>query len=330
MKFLPVVLATILLCLVVGRVVMGSHGTGTERRLIAVVPMATTDEYWKSIHAGAVKAGRECDVDLLWQGPLTYDRNTQLNIIENMINRRVTGMVLAPIDRNAARAAVENCVRSGIPVIVIDSDLNSTRQISFIATDNYKGGYLAGKHLAELVHKNGKVVLLRGSAGNASVDNRERGFLDAIKEYPHLTLLSSNQRIGASYEESYKSAENLLNRFRSKDGSQIDGIFCPNESATFVMLRAMQDSGVAGKIRFVGFDSSRKLNDALYKGQIDCLVVQNPMKMGYLGVKHLVAYLRGEKVEPRVDTGVTLATPENMHDPQVQELLEPKLKEWLH
>jgi len=304
--------------------------TDSKRLLIAVVPMATTDEYWKSIHAGAVKAAKEIGVDILWKGPLTYDRNAQLDVVENVILRKPDGIVLAPIDRNAARPGVENSVRSGIPVIIVDSNLNSNQQVSYVATDNYKGGHLAGEHLAHLLHDQGNVLLFRGMAGNASVENRENGFLDALKKFPQIRLLSANQRIGTSYEESYKSAENLINRFKSANGKPgIDGVFCPNETSTFVMLRALQDSGLAGKVRFVGFDTSRKLNDALYKGQIDCLVVQNPVLMGYLGVQKLVDHIKGKVITRQIDTGVTLATTENAQDPTVHELLEPDLKRLL-
>jgi ribose transport system substrate-binding protein len=301
-----------------------------KRLTIAVVPMATTDEYWKSIHAGAIKAARELNVDILWQGPVTYDRNAQLDIMETMIVRKVNAMVIAPIDRNAARAAAENAARSGIPVVVVDSDLNSKRQISFIATDNYKAGCLACRFLCEKIGKRGNVIMLRGMAGNASVDNRERGFLDTLKEYPQIIVLSSNQRIGAAFDQSFKSAENLLARFaKGADKKPIDGIFCPNETSTFAMLRALESESLIGTIPFVGFDTSRKLNDALYAHKISCLVVQDPMRMGYLGVKSVVDDLAGRKVEPLIDTGVTLATPENAKDPTVHALLEPDLARWL-
>jgi ribose transport system substrate-binding protein len=317
--------------LVVKFILEGKSSQVGDRPLIAVVPMATCDEYWKSIHAGAIKAARECNAEILWQGPITYNCNAQLDILETMITRQVKAIVVAPIDRNASRAAVENSSRSGIPVVVIDSDLNSNRQVSFIATDNHKAGYLAGKYLAELLHDKGQVVVLRGVAGHASTDNRERGFVEAIQEHPQIQVLSSNQRIGDSFEDSYKSAENLVNRFRLADGSEsINGIFCPNESSTFAMLRVLQDDGLIGKLRFIGFDTSRKLNDALYAGQLDCLVVQNPVRMGYLGVKTAVDYCRGMKIDNCIDTGVTLATPGNAHEPRVHQLLEPDLTQWLN
>lgn len=322
------VAVAVLFCL---RLVVGWQGQAADARpLVAVVPMTTTDEFWQIIHAGAVRGAHDCHARLLWQGPLTYNRNAQLDILETMIIRQVQAIVVAPIDRNAARAAVENAARSGIPVIVIDSNLNSKNQVSFVATDNFKAGYQAADHLAMLVGHKGDIVLMRGAAGNASVDNRERGFLEALKKYPNLNLLSSNQRAGATFEESYKSCENLLTRFKVAGGNtSIEGIFCPNEMSTFAMLRALQDNGLIGTLKFVGFDSSPKLNRALYKGQIDCLVVQNPMRMAYMGVKTAVDHLAGRPVLKRIDTGVTLATPQTANDPKVRELLEPDLARWL-
>ncbi|MBT4484392.1 MAG: substrate-binding domain-containing protein, partial [Candidatus Latescibacteria bacterium] len=161
--------------------------------------------------------------------------------------------------------------------------------------------------------------------GSASTTNREQGFLDTIKsKYPDFEILSDNQYAGATTETGFRASENLLNRF-----THVDGIFTPNESSTFGFLRALQANRLAGKIIFVGFDSSDKLNEALAKGELMGLVLQNPFKMGYLGVRTAVAHLRGEQIEKVIDTGVTIATPENMNDPEIKQLLSPNLSEYL-
>src|SRR5262249_36770449 len=262
----------------------------THRLTVAVVPMGTTDEYWRTVHAGAVRAGRDLGVDILWQGPIRRDdRSAQIDVVENMIVRGVQGIVLAPVDNMALRGPVEDAYRNRIPVVVIDSDLHSDRLVSFIATDNYHGGYMAGEHLSQLLGGKGDVALLRGVEGNASTDHRERGFLAAIKKNPGIRVVSENQHGGSTSETAYKASENLLAPFKTADGKlKIQGIFCPNESTAFGMLRALQDADLAGKVHFVGFDSSEKLNRALADGQIDALVVQNPMSIAYLGVKTLV------------------------------------------
>jgi ribose transport system substrate-binding protein len=310
----------------------GSHGLAQEKTetVIAVIPKGTTHEFWKSIHAGAVRAARELNVKIIWKGPLKEDdREQQIKVVENFISKRVTGIVLAPLDDVALRGPVRAAMRAGIPVVIIDSGLKSDDYVSFVATDNYRGGSMAGEYLASRLNGRGKVVMLRYQEGSASTMERERGFLDAIAKFPGIQLVSANQYGGATTESAYKASENLLNPLKQGGKLTIDGIFCPNESTTFGMLRALQDGGLAGTVTFVGFDSSEKLVEALRRGAIHGLILQNPMKMGYLGVQTLVAHLRGETVEKRIDTGVTLVTPENMDAPEIKELLAPDLKPWL-
>jgi len=297
---------------------------------IAVIPKGTTHEFWKSIHAGAVKASRELDVEIIWKGPLKEDaREEQVKVVETMITRGVSGMVLAPLDDTALRLPVEEATRSGIPVVIIDSDLKTDAYISFVATDNYLGGKLGGERLAQLLNGQGKIAMLRYQEGSASTMNRERGFLNAIAEFPDIEVVSSNQYGGATTESAYQASESMLAPLKSGDGLTVDGIFCPNESTTFGMLRALQDSALAGKVFFVGFDSSPKLVQAMKDNQIHGLVLQNPMKMGYLGVHTIVAHLQGKTVERMIDTGVKVITPEAMDEPENKQLLEPDLSEWL-
>ena len=305
---------------------------------IAVIPKGTTHVFWKSIHAGAVKAERELkdsglDVEVIWKGPLKEDdRESQIRIVEDFITRRVSGIVLAPLDDAALRIPVRDAVNNGIPVVIIDSGLKSQDFASFVATDNYIGGRKGGERLAEILSGKGRVVMLRCHEGSASSTQREQGFLDVLQEkYPEIKVVSSNQYGGATTESAYIASENLLAPLRKPDGGlTIDGIFCPNESTTFGMLRALEDSGLAGQVAYVGFDSSDRLVQALRKGHIKGLVLQDPINMGYVGVETIVAHLRGQKVEKRIDTGSVVATPENMDDPTVRKLLEPDFKQWLN
>lgn len=302
-------------------------GSAAEKKLtIAVIPKGTTHEFWKSIHAGAVKASREFDVEIIWKGPLKEDdREQQIKVVENFVARGVDGIVLAPLDNKALVTVVNDAAGRNIPVVIIDSDLKSDRYVSFVATDNYKGGVLGARRLGEVLGGKGKVLMMRYAEGSASTMQREAGFLDTIKkEFPGIEVVSSNQYGGATTESSYKKAESLLLRF-----PDVDGIFCPNESTTFGMLLALKSIGKGGKIKFVGFDSSEKLAKALRAGEIQGLVLQHPFQMGYLGVKTMVQALRGEKVEKRIDTGCEVITVENMDKPEQKELLTPDLSKWL-
>lgn len=302
-----------------------------EKTTIAVIPKGTSHLFWQSVHAGAQKAANELGIDIVWRGPLREDdRDSQVSEVEGFVSRGVSGIVLAPLDESALAVPVSIAARNKIPVVIFDSGLKGEDYISFVATDNLKGGRLAGEHLGKILNGKGKVVLLRYAEGSNSTALREQGFLDAMKESPGIEVVSSNQYAGADVEGAFKKSEGLLSRFKNNDGTlSIDGIFCPNESTTIGMLRVLQDNGWAGKVHFVGFDASGTLVKGLRDGHIDALVLQDPMKMGYVGVKTMAAHIRGEKVEKRIDTGVTLVTRENMDQPEVKELLEPDLKKWL-
>jgi ribose transport system substrate-binding protein len=299
--------------------------------VIAVIPKGTTHTFWKAIHAGAVKASSELGVEVIWKGPAREDdRDAQIAEVENFVSRGVSGIVLAPTDEKALRVPVSDAMRAGIPVVIIDSGLASEDYVSFVATDNYKGGRLAGDRMVERLAGEGRVVLLRYMEGSASTMERERGFLDVMGESPGMEVVSSNQYAGATAETAYQASENLLVRFKGKGGKlDVDGIYCPNESSSFGMLRALQDAALAGSVVFIGFDASEQMVRALENGEFDSLVLQDPVKMAYLGVTTMVSHLRGEKVEARIDTGVTLVTRENMGEPEVAELLRPDIDRWL-
>jgi len=145
-----------------------------------------------------------------------------------------------------------------------------------------------------------------------------------IKDYPKINILVKDQYAGTTTETAYQLTENLLSRF-----PQVDGIFAPNESSTFGACRALQAAGLAGQVKLVGFDSSAKLIQALRANEIQGLVLQDPVNMGYLGVKTLIDYLEQRPVEKRIDTGVKIATPDNMNDPEIKSLLEPDISEYL-
>jgi ribose transport system substrate-binding protein len=299
---------------------------------VAVIPKGTTHEFWKSIHAGAVQAAQELtaagdSVKIIWKGPLREDdREQQVQVVEGFTSQGVSGIVLAPLDNRALVRPVEEANSAGVPTVIIDSGLESDQVVSFVATDNHKGGVLLADRMGELLNGKGKVLVLRYQEGSNSTEERERGFLEQLKaKYPGITIVSSDQYAGATRETAKRAAENLLNRF----GSDLDGVFTPNESSTVGMLLALQDIKKAGKIKFVGFDASQTLLDAMRAHQLDGVAVQNPMRMGYLGVKTMVAKLHNQPVEKRIDTGVTLVTPETLDLPATKELTNPPIDRYL-
>jgi len=300
----------------------GVSGEKKDRPVIAVIPMGTTHEFWKAVHAGALAASRDFDVDIVWKGPLKEDdREEQIQIVETFIAAGADAIVLSPLDDNALVRPVRDAKNKGIPTVVFNSALNGDFHVSFVSTDNYRGGVLAAEHIGELMHGKGNLVQVLYQEGVEGTTKREEGFRDAIRsKFPGITILSDNQYTGVTTESAYRTCENLFNRFAG-----VDAVFTPNESTTFGCLRALEDRGLAGRILFVGFDSSEKLIEAMRKREIHGLVLQNPFRMGYLGVKNAVLCLRGEPFERYVDTGVALATPDNMDEPEMRSLLSPDI-----
>jgi len=310
----------------------GASTGGKKKLTIAVIPKGTTHEFWKSIHAGANKAAQELaaqgtDVEVIWKGPLREDdREQQIQVVEGFISQNVNGIVLAPLDNRALVRPVEEAKSAGVPTVIIDSALDSNSITSFVATDNRKGGLLAADRMGELLNGKGKILVLRYAEGSASTTDREEGFLGELKtKFPNIEVVSSDQYAGATRDTAKRASENLLNRY----GDDVQGIFTPNESSTAGMLLALQDINKAGKVTFVGFDASDAFIEAMKKNQLHGIVVQNPLNMGYLGVKTMVESLQGQPVEKRIDTGVTMITPDKLDAPEVQTLLHPPLDQYL-
>ena len=305
---------------------------GGKKLTIAVIPKGTTHEFCKSIHAGSNKAAQELtaqgtEVEVIWKGPLREDdREQQIQVVEGFTTQGVNGIVLAPLDDRALVRPVEDAKRASVPTVIIDSGLQTDAIVSFVATDNRKGGSLAADRMGQLLNGKGKVLVLRYAEGSASTTEREEGFLTEIKaKFPGIELVSTDQYAGATRDTAKRASENLLNRF----GDDVQGIFTPNESSTAGMLLALQDINKAGKVSFVGFDSSQAFIDAMNKGELHGIVVQNPFNMGYLGVKTMVDQLLGKTVEKKIDTGVMLVTKDNMESPEVKTLLHPPLDQYL-
>jgi ribose transport system substrate-binding protein len=286
----------------------------------AVVPKGTTHVYWKAVESGARAGGETVGAEIVWKGPLQEnDRAQQIALVQQLLSENLDGLALAPLDHAALVPVVARAKGLRIPVVIYDSDLDGTPGVdfaSFIATDNRAGGRSAGEHLAALLGGKGKAVLLRYQVGSASTEAREAGFLEAARA-AGLTVEIDNRFAGATVGEAKTTALNMLDALR-----EAQGVFCSNESATAGMLLALEQAGLAGKLRFVGFDASPPLVAALADGRIDALVVQDPRRMGRLAIETLERVRKGESVPPTIDTGAVLATRDNMKAPEIAPLLE--------
>jgi ribose transport system substrate-binding protein len=221
----------------------GSQASGTKKWRVMVIPKGTTHEFWKTIHAGALKAANELgNVEVIWQGPLKEDdRTQQIDLMRSAVASGVDGIVLAPLDAKALVDPVEQAVAKGIPVLIFDSGIQTKKMVSYVATNNYNGGVLAAERLGKLLNGEGRIILLRYAVGSESTEQREKGFVDTIaKNFPKITYLSDDQYAGATSDSAQRISQNLVTRYRG----QIDGIFCPNESSTLGMLRALEGAGL--------------------------------------------------------------------------------------
>lgn len=306
----------------------GSSGAGGKPR-IAVIPKGTTHEFWKTVHAGAVKASSEDNVDVVWKGPMKEDDlKSQIELVQSFVAQKVSGIVLAPLSDKGLRNPVKAAKAAGIPVVIFDSGLQGNDFDAFVATDNLAAGKSAGQEMIKLLGGKGKVVLLRYQEGSASTMKREQGFLDAVKGHEGIEVVSDNQYGGATTETAFSTSESLLAAHSAASGG-VDGIFTPNESTTFGMLLALRKANLAGKLKFIGFDASDKLVQGVRQEHLSAIVLQDPFNIGYLSVKTMGKLLRKEPVEARVDTGSRLVTKANLEDPKIQELIKPDLAKWL-
>jgi ribose transport system substrate-binding protein len=295
----------------------GASPSSGGKLVIAVIPKGTTHIFWQSVKAGAEDAAKEFNCDIRWNGPEREgDRERQIQIVEDFGVQHVDGVVLAPLDKEALVPSVEKLAALKIPCAIVDSDIGTDKRVTFAATDNYQGGVLAGQRMGKILNGKGNVLLLKYAPGSASTMERENGFTDTIqKEFPGIKIVDSKYGQD-TVETALQAAEDLLTR-----NQDVQGMFACNESTAVGALQALL-SQKRDAIKLVGFDGSKALLDGLKSGRIDSLVVQNPRRMGYEGVKAVVMAIKGQPVEKRIDTGVALVTPDNLNDPNIQKLIQ--------
>lgn len=289
-----------------------------ERLQIAVIPKGTTHYFWLSVKAGAEKAGQEEGVEILWKGPAKETEiDKQKAIVEDFITQGVDGIVMAACDTKALVPTVQKALDSGIPVVTIDSGIDPDVSYSFIATDNVAAAREAARKLAELIGEEGEVGLIPFFPGAQTSQERERGFKEGIARYPKIRLVATLYS-QSDVAKGMQVTEDMLTAHPN-----LKGIFAANEPGAIGAAQVIKARGLVGKVKLVAFDAAEAEVQALREGVIQALIVQNPFRMGYEGVKTVLKVIRGEKVEKRIDTGVTIVTQENLDSPEVQQLLTP-------
>ena len=297
----------------------------SKQKVIAVVPKGQAHIFWQTVQAGARAAGAKFGVKILWNGPASeIEISKQINIVEDFINRRVDGIVLAPSDGKALVPVIERAVRYGIPVTIFDSGAQTESYVSFVATDNYFGGVKAAHRMAEILGRKGDVAIVGVMPGSSSTTQRENGFKETIaKEYPQIKIVAFQYGM-SDRAKSLAVTEDILT-----SNPDLKGIFGPNESSSIGVAQAVKGRGLSGKVKIVGFDSSPSLISDVQEGIIDSLIVQSPFAMGFEGVRTLCEKFEGKTPQRRVNTGVMLITKGNLFEPQVQQLIHPSLEKYL-
>ncbi len=304
----------------------GADANSAKQVTIAVIPKSIGGEFWETVEEGAREAAKELNVAIKWEGPHAETELAEQNkIIENMVNLDVDGMALAPLNNRTMRESVENVVAAGIPVVIFDSAVDGDAHTSFVATDNTAGGVIAAKHVIERLGEGKKrLFLLRFIQGTASTEQRSQGFLDTAKT-AGFEVLANPYCDDATVAGAKRTATNVLEQFVEDGRLELDGMFATNLYSTMGLLEAikdLRDSGVEVGAVVVGFDTSPGLIRDLQAGNIDALVSQNPLRMGYLAVETTVRLVNGEKVEPRIDTGVELVTRDRLEkEPEIRKLV---------
>ncbi len=309
-------------CLLIAFLALTGCHRDTRKR-IAVIPKGQAHLFWQSIHAGAIAAARESNVDILWNGPPTeIDLSQQLQIVDSMITQRVDAICLAPIDRTAMAGAVDRATRQNIPVVILDSPVDTQSFVAQVATDNYAAGAMGAGRMGKILNGKGKIAELAVEPGSASTMAREQGFEDAIKkDFPGIEIV--DKRYGWSDRaKSLSVAENMLTAH-----ADLDAMFASNEASAVGAAQAIK--GRNAKVKLVGFDSSPGLLDDLKAGLIDSLVVQDPFRMGHDAVAAAVEKLKGGTPQKIQNLPPRVVTSENLDDPDVQKQLHPDLDKYL-
>jgi ribose transport system substrate-binding protein len=295
-----------------------------QKRVVGVVPKGANHIFWQSVHAGAVKAAREYGLEVEWNAPsVEIDSKRQIEIVDSMVTRRLAGIVLAPVDKQALVGVVERAARAGVPVSIFDSDIETPNRITYVATNNEEGGRMAARKLGGLIGGQGKVAVIGFMPGSASTMEREHGFQDEMRmKFPNVKLIGVVFGM-ADRAKSMTVTENVLTAH-----PDLAGLFADNESSTAGAAQALKTRNVR-TVKLVGFDPNEQFVADMKAGWIQAMVAQNPFRMGYESTRAIGMKLRGEVPPTRVDSGSALVTTDNLEEPEIKELLSPDLATYL-
>jgi ribose transport system substrate-binding protein len=277
--------------------------------------------YWQEAQAGFMSAANELGVKADFSGPESYSPEQEVAAFQKAVNQHPAGILVSAARPELFKDAIDAAVKSGIPVICVDSDSPESARVLFVGTDNYQAGLESGKRIAELLHGTGRVVLIT-IPGQLNLDERVHGIEDAFKKYPKMEIVkrlddkgdprSANEQVGALLES--KDAKN-----------KFDGIVCVEASGGSGAAEVLHRLNLEGKFPIMAMDDSPDTLDWISKGVISATLAQKPYTMSFYGLKllddlhhnavHLFKDWRTSPVSPlpsKVDTGTTVIDSTNL------------------
>jgi ribose transport system substrate-binding protein len=313
-----------LFSLMAAGVAIGTAGAtgaaGAASKTIVFIPKSTDVTYWLFLRKGAADKAKALGYDLQYQGvSRESDVTGEVNLLRNVVSSHPAGILIAATDAQALAAPVEEGIKAGVPIIMVDSGVNSDAPSASITTDNTDGGYQLGKKLAELIDGKGKVINLGITAGSQTGKERDQGFLAAMKERPDIKVLPT-QWTSAQAATAMNDTTDLLN-----SNPDVNGVYSAAAPMAVGAAQALKARGLDKKVKLVTFDPSPEVIPLFEDGTIQAIAAQNPYQMGFEGVSMLDAVIKGGKIAPdkkKTQIPVVIITPENFKQPDVQKLIQ--------
>jgi ribose transport system substrate-binding protein len=296
-----------------------------SKKNIAFITRMNYGYHWANVKLGADAAAREFDVNIDYAAPNDEeDIECQIKLVNEALDRdngkKIDALILAASDYKALVEVTEKAYDRGIPVIIIDSEVDTDKIHSYIATDNFEAGQKAGKALVNIAGTDCKVAVISFVKGTRNAEQREEGLMSIINKYPNIEVISKEYCL-SDVKLAYNLTKNIIS-----NNSEVDAIVALNEVASEEAAQAINEMNLGGKVKIITFDSTLQEINFLEKDIIQATVIQNPFSMGYLGVKYAVEAMEGKQIEKRIYTDSKVIDKDNMYFPDNQKLLFPFTK----
>lgn len=289
---------------------------------IALIPGLTTDAFYITMRKGAEAAAKDLGVNLVFQGASDFNPVTQVPVLNAIIGRKPSAILIAPTDKTQLVQPLKQAVDAGIPVLTVDTFIGDGHYqtgsgdadfpISYIASDNILGGQIAARALAKAIGDKGKVYVSNVKPGISTTDQREQGFKDEMKKHSNITVLETQ----FNEDDANKAASQFQSVYARN--SDLAGVFGANLFSAMGAANGVKQAGKNGAVKVVAFDAPTSIVGEIKSGNVDIAIAQHPAEIGYFGVVAAFAHLTGQSVPSLIGTGFTVIDKSNIDDPNVK------------